>query len=151
MEGNEYIYRMQPLVLPGAVYLLIYPIILNLAKVVFHIGTPFTTILWVLYGVTALAIVFIWLLARSMRITFDGEKIIIRNMLSTKVFEPATLRRATFFWTNKQGEVVKLRGHKHTFYLSDLYFPFNELMAELEQYLRYYNVRTNLAEHLQSR
>lgn len=147
MEGHEYVYRMKPMVIPGLGYIILYPLIIVAFSFIFILPEICYKIFWGIYGVSVLVILLIWLTARSKRIIVDDNIIIFRSFFSKHILEPKDIRRVSFSWTQKNEEVVQLKTGKSVFYLSNLYFPFNELLTDLEEFIIANNVRSNLASH----
>jgi hypothetical protein len=149
MAYNEYTYRMKVVVIPGIIYLILFPVCLIVANNRFPIEPlVFNILLFGVYIVTAVVILFIWALAGTRRLIIDGHSIILSDMLSRRVFDPSNIQRATFFWNRtKKKEIVKIRTHEYSAFLSDLYSPYQRLLADMEKYVFTYNIRTNLRAH----
>lgn len=147
VEGNEYTYRMKPLVVPGIIYLVLYPLIVGAVCYIFYLPELCVRIFSAIYIVSALGILLIWLIGKSKKVIFEDNVIVFRSLFGQYVLEPGEIRRASFFWTPRKEEVVQIRAGKKVFYLSDLYFPFNELLTDLEQFIMNHNIRSNLSSH----
>lgn len=147
MEAQEYVYRMKPIIGPGLGYLLIYPLVAGIVSFLFNLPEIYLKIFSGIYAVTALVIFFLWLTAKSKKIIIDDNLIIFQSLLGKQVLEPKDIRKVSFYWTAKSEEIVQLKVGKKTFYLSNLYFPFNELLTQLEQIIIANNIRSNLASH----
>ncbi|MGI6449829.1 MAG: hypothetical protein ACOX3R_05960 [Desulfitobacteriia bacterium] len=147
MQVQEYVYRMKPVIIPGAGYLLVYPLLTGILSFLLNLPEVYVKIFSAIYAVTALMILFIWLTAKSKKIIIDDNIIIFQSLLGKQVLEPKDIRKASFYWTAKSEEIVQLKVGKKTFYLSNLYFPFNELLTDLEQFIIANNIRSNLASH----
>ena len=148
MAYYEYTYRMKPVIIPGTLYLILFPICL----IVLNIYYPFVSLilfsLFGIYGVTAIVIFFIWAVAGSRKIVFDEHSIVLSDIFSKKVFNPSNIQRATFFWTsNKKKEIIKIRTRDYAVFISDLYVPYQQLLTNMEHYIFTYNIRTNLRNH----
>lgn len=147
MDVREYAYRMKPLITPGLGYLILYPLIAGVVSFAFNLPEIYLRIFSGIYAGSALLILLIWINAKSRRIIFDDNIIVFRSLFSKRVLEPKDIRKASFFWTQKNEEIVQLRTGKKVYYLSDLYFPFNELLTDLEEFITANNIRSNLATH----
>ena len=147
MEGQEYVYRMKPIVIPGLGYLILYPIIAGVISYLFYLPEIYLKIFSGIYAVSAVLILFIWLTAKSKKIIIDENIIVFRSFLGKHMIEPKDVRKASFFWTQGNEEVVQLKTAKQVYYLSNLYFPFNELLTDLEQFIIAHNIRSNLSSH----
>lgn len=147
MERNEYVYRLKPFLLPGIAYLIVYPVAAWILCYLFYFPQSFFWIFLSLYGISFLAIFAIWLQAITTRINFNNNSIVIRSLFRRLVLEPKDIRKASFFWTKRNEEVVQLKTGGKIYYFSDLYFPFNELMTEMEEFITANDVRSNLSSH----
>ncbi|RNC63089.1 MAG: hypothetical protein AWM53_01607 [Candidatus Dichloromethanomonas elyunquensis] len=147
MDGHEYVYRMKPLIIPGLGYLILYPVLLGIIGYVFLLPLIYTRIFSGIYLVSAAFILGIWLTAKSKRIIVDDHMIVFRSLAGKQVIEPKDIRRASFFWTKRNEEIVQLKAGKKTFYLSNFYFPFNELMTDIEDFILNNNIRNNLSSY----
>ncbi|MCL1917827.1 MAG: hypothetical protein FWG14_05865 [Peptococcaceae bacterium] len=145
MAYNEYTYRMKPVVIPGIVYLVFFPICLLVANMYFPIVNAALYTLFGIYGVTAVVIFCIWALAGTRRIIVDEHAIIISDMLSRRVFDPGNIQRIKFSRSSdKKKEFVRIRTRGYTALLSDFYTPYDRLLLDIENYIYSYNIRTNL-------
>ena len=147
MDVHQYIYRMKPLVLPGLAYLFLYPFLVGGVSYFLDIPQLYLVVLSGIYVVSALIIIFIWITAKSKRITIDNNAIVFRSLFGKTVIEPKDIRKASFAWTQDNDEIVLLKTMKQNYYLSDLYFPFNELLTDLEELIMTHNIRSNLSSH----
>lgn len=147
MDGHEYVYRMKPLVFPGLGFLILYPVIAGGISYIFMLPEMYLKIFSGIYAAAALLILVIWLAAKNRKIIFDANMIIFRSLFRKQILEPKDIRKASFFWTPKNDEIVQIRTGKKVYYLSNLYFPFNELLTDLEEYITTNNIRSNLASH----
>jgi hypothetical protein len=138
---------MKPLVMPGLVYLILYPLLVGAASYFLNLSQFYLTFLSGIYLFTALIILFLWLMAKTRRIIVGDGVIIFSSILGKTVVEPQDIRRASFAWTKNNEEIVLLKTGKRKYYLSDLYFPFNELLTDLEEIIAAYNIRSNLNSH----
>lgn len=147
MLENEYIYRMKPLVVPGSLYIILYPLLVGGLSYLLNISDQYIKIFSTIYIISALAILLIWLVAKSKKVMFEDNLIIFRSLAGQYTLEPKDIIKATFFRTPRREEAVQIKSSNKVFYLSNLYFPFNELLTDLEEFISKYNVRSNLANY----
>ncbi len=147
MLGQEYVYRMKPMVMPGLGYLILYPLIAGIFSYVIFLPEIYVKVFSGIYTVSALIILFIWLIAKSKRIIIDENIIVFRSLLGKHLLEPKDIRKASFYWVRKNEEIVQIKTGKKVYYLSNLYFPFNELLTDLEEFIVANNIRSNLSNH----
>lgn len=147
MEGNEYVYRMRPLVIPGIIYLILYPCVVGTLSYLLNLPAIYLKIFSGIYIISGLLVLFIWLTGKSKRIIFEDNLIVFRSIFGQQVIEPKDIRKASFFWTAKNEEIVQIKTGKKIYYLTNLYFPFNELLTDLEQFIVTNNIRSNLTTH----
>lgn len=147
MLGQEYVYRMKPMIMPGLGYLILYPLVAGILSYVIDLPEIYLKIFSGLYTVSALIILFIWLIAKSKRIIIDENIIVFRSLLGKHLLEPKDIRKASFYWVQRNEEIAQIRTGKKVYYLSNLYFPFNELLTDLEEFIVANNIRSNLSNH----
>jgi hypothetical protein len=143
MEEQEYYYQLKPLLIPGGIYLISYPILAVTFKYILKFSTTEFAILAAIYLVTLLGIAGLWIYARSKRFRVEADQIILTSLKGEEILAPEDIRRIALF-RNRQGqEVVQIKTRKKDYYLSEFYFPFPELMSELEQFIKNHEIRTN--------
>ena len=147
MEGNEYIYRMRPLVVPGVGFMVLYPIVVGVLSYLLNLPELYLRILSGIYIVSVVFLLLIWLTAKTKKIIIEGNTIIFSSIFGREILEPKDIRKASFYWISENEEIVQIKVGKKVYYLSNLYFPFNELLTDLEQFILNNNVRSNLASH----
>lgn len=147
MDGHDYVYRMKPLILPGLGYFVIYPLLIGISIYFITLPEIFLRIFSGIYAVSSLIILIIWIIAKSKRVSIDHDIIVFRSLFGKQVIEPKDIRKASFFWTKGNEEIVQIRVGKKTYYLSSLYFPFSELLTDLEEYITKHHIRSNLSSH----
>ena len=147
MEGNEYSYRMRPLLVPGLAFIILYPLVVGVLSYLLNLPEIYLRIFSWIYVISVLLLSFIWITAKSKRIIIEGNTIVFRSVLGKDILEPKDIRKASFFWTSQTEEVVQIKTGKKIYYLSNLYFPFNELLTDLEQFIITHNIRSNLSSH----
>ncbi len=143
MEEKGYTYLMRPLVSRGIMFLVAYPVVLGLLYLFLKFPSLELKVLISIYAVIALGIIILWIVAKTKRVYVKDDEIIFQSLLGEKKILPADIRRVVFSWTADGHEVVVIRTAKDSYYLSEFYFPFPELMADLENLIQCNNVRCN--------
>lgn len=144
VEDHDYVYKMGPLVLSGLVFLIVYPMIVGVVYLVTKFSKLELQILILLYLVTAFCILGLWVFAKSKHVLIKDQEIIFKSIIGEYTLEPADVRRVVFYWNAKGQEIAQIWTKRKTFYLSEFYFPFPELMSDLEGFIEDYAIRTNL-------
>lgn len=144
---SQYVYRMRPLIIPGLSFIILYPLLIGFISYYLALPDLFVRIFSGIYILALVIIVLIWLTAKTKKIIVDDQNIIFQSLLGKDIIQPKDIRKASFFWTSKDQEIVQLKVGKKIYYLSDLYFPFNDLLTDLEEFIIHHNIRSNLASH----
>ena len=97
-----------------------------------------------LYLITAFCIFGLWVYAKSKRVLIEEQEIIFKSVLGEYTLEPSDIRWVAFHWNAKVQEIAQIWTKRKTFYLSEFYFPFPELMSDLEGFIENHGIRTNL-------
>ncbi|NLP45087.1 MAG: hypothetical protein GX351_10745 [Peptococcaceae bacterium] len=147
MEGQEYVYRMKVIIAPGLGFLILYPLLLGIVSYFFKFPELYMRIFTAIYLSTALIILGLWIVAKSRKVIIQEDAIVFRSLFGKKILKPVNIRKVSFFWTKKDEEIVQLRVGKKAYYLTNLYFPFNELLTDLEEFILKNNIRSNLSSH----
>lgn len=147
MEGNEYVYRIRPLVVPGLVFIILYPIVVGSLSYLFNLPELYLRIFSWIYVASTIYLLLTWLTAKSKRVIVEGNIIVFRSIFGRQILEPKDIRKASFYWVSRSEEIVQIKAGRKIYYLSSLYFPFNELLTDLEQFILTHNIRSNLASH----
>jgi len=145
MDEQVYSYQLKPLLIPGAAYLLIAPLVLVFLDYVLKISQLELNILRIIYFLTALVIVGIWFYGRSKSFRISDNQLIFGSLRGEHILSPGEIRRIALYTTKQGKEIVQIKTKEQDYYLTDLYFPFPELMAELEKFIKENNIRTNFA------
>ena len=148
MEEHDYTYKMGPLILPGLFFLVIYPMVVGAIYLVTRFSRLELQILIFIYGVTAFCILGLWIYAKSKHVRIEDQQIIFKSILGEYSIEPADVRRVVFYWNAKGQEIAQIWTKRKNFYLSEFYFPFPELMSDLEYFIEDHDIRTNLTGRL---
>ncbi|MFZ3101958.1 MAG: hypothetical protein WA131_06060 [Desulfitobacteriaceae bacterium] len=144
MEDHDYVYKMGSLILPGLVFLIVYPMTVGVVYLVTKFSKLELQMLILLYVITALGILGLWVFAKSKHVLIEDQVIIFKSILGEYTLEPADVRRVVFYWNAKGQEIAQIWTKRKTFYLSEFYFPFPELMSDLEGFIEENAIRTNL-------
>lgn len=145
MEEQVYSYQVKPLLIPGGLYLIIAPLVLAVLHYGLKIAALEFNVLRVIYLLTALGIAAIWIYGRSKNFRVIDNQLVFGSLRGEHSLSPAEIRRIALFTTKQGKEIVQIKTKKQDYYLSDLYFPFPELMTELEHYIRENEIRTNFS------
>lgn len=143
MEEQEYFYQLKPLVLPGGIYLLSFPVFAALFWFVVKIPVIELSILFSIYLVTAGGIAALWIYGRNKSFRVEGNHLVWKTLRGEQFITPEEIRRIALFTTRQGKEIVQIKTKYKDFYLTEFYFPFPELMTELEQFIRVNDIRTN--------
>ena len=147
MEENDYVYQLRPLIIPGLVFLILYPLVVGGVHIFSKLPVLELGILIGIYGVSGLGILVLWIVGRSKRIVVSGQQIIFSSLLGEHILEPKDIRRVAIYFDDKGQEIAQIRTGKDSFYVSDLYFPFPELMSDLEIFIQQHEIRSNLPRY----
>lgn len=145
MEDQEYFYQLKPLIITGGIYLVISPVLVAVLWFVSNIPAKEMILLLSIYLVTGLGIVALWINGRSKSFRVEEDRIILKSIMGERILTPREIRRIALFTTRQGKEVVQIKTKKRDFYLTDLYFPFPELMTDLEQFIGANGIRTNFS------
>lgn len=145
MEEQVYSYQLKPLVIPGGLYLVIAPIVIAILNYGLKISTLELNVLRGIYFFTVLGIVLLWIYGGSKSFRVNGDQLIFGSLLRKHRVSPGEIRRIALFTTKQGKEIVQIKTKKQDYYLSELYFPFPELMTDLEQYIKDNEIRTNFS------
>lgn len=148
MEEHDYVYQLRPLIIPGLVFLILYPLVVGGVHIFSKLPVLELSILIGIYGVSGLGILVLWIVGRSKRIVVSGQQIIFSSLLGEHILEPKDIRRVAIYFDDKGQEIAQIRTGKDSFYVSDLYFPFPELMSDLEIFIQQHEIRSNLPRYV---
>lgn len=140
-DEHEYVYQLRPLVRPAAVFLILYPFILGAIHLFSKLPAVELRLLIGIYIVTALGIIFLLAVGKSKHVFINEREIVFESLLRTDVLEPQDIRRIAFYYDRKGQEIVQIRTEENDYYLNDYYFPFPELMSDLEEFVKKYKLR----------
>ncbi|MDA8227213.1 MAG: hypothetical protein M0T74_05810 [Desulfitobacterium hafniense] len=141
MEGDRYVYRIRPLVIPGLVFMAVYPLITGLIYLVTRFSAVEVYLLTGIYIVTIICFFGFWIFGRSKSVGFTNHEIVFQSLMGSRVLEPSDIKKVVVFLMPNGKEVAQIRTSDNSYYLSDLYFPFPELMSDLENFARENNLK----------
>lgn len=143
MEEHEYLYRIRPLVFSGIGFILLFPLVMGLLHFVLKFPSWELWILGLIYVLCVCCMLGLWLFGRSKRIIIRDPELVFRSWLGEKIVGPENLRRIVFSTDENGREMAQIRTNDQVYYVNDLYFPFPELMGDLENYIKKYHIRFN--------
>lgn len=147
MDEHDYVYLMRPLVVPGLVFLIVYPLIIGSLHVFSKLPIVELRILIAIYVVSGLGILALWIIGKSKRVQINDGQIVFHSLLGERSLEPQDIRRVAFYFDQRGQEIAQIRTNNALFYVSEYYFPFPELMSDLENFILQYDVRSNLSRN----
>ncbi len=147
MEEHDYVYQLRPLIIPGLVFLILYPLIIGGVHIFSKLPTLELRALIGIYVITGLGIVTLWIVGKSKRVIMNGNQIVFRSLLGEHILEPKDIRRVAFYFDDKGQELAQIRTSENLYYVSEFYFPFPELMSDLEIFIQQYDIRSNLTRY----
>jgi hypothetical protein len=147
VDEHDYIYLLRPLIIPGLVFLIVYPLAISGLHFFSKLPIIELRVLIGIYVTAALGIICLWIIGKSKHVQIKDQQIIFRSLLGKHILEPQDIRRVAFYCDGKGQEIVQIRTEGELYYLNELYFPFPELMSDLENFIQKYNLRSNLARY----
>ena len=147
MDEHDYVYQLRPLIVPGLVFLILYPLVMGSVHVFSKLPSLELMVLTGIYGTAMLGILALWIIGKSKHIQFMNHQIVFRSLLGEHIIEPKDIRRVAFYFDGNGQEVAQIRTNDNLFYVSEFYFPFPELMSDLENFIKQYDLRSNLASY----
>ncbi|MDP4126353.1 MAG: hypothetical protein Q8912_05355 [Bacillota bacterium] len=147
MDEHDYVYRLKPLIVPGIAFLILYPLIFGSIHIFSKLPTIEGIVLIGIYLITGLGIVTLWFIGKTKHVQIKESQIVIGSILGERILEPQDIRRVAFYFDGNGREVAQIRAKEVFYYLNELYFPFPELMSDLENFIRRYNLRSNLERY----
>jgi len=146
-DEHDYVYQLRPLIVPGVMFLIFYPLVIGVVHFFSKLPIIELRILIGIYVTAALGILFLWVIGKSKHVQIKDRQIIFRSLLGKHVLEPQNIRRVAFYFDGKGREVAQIRTENELYYLNELYFPFPELMSDLENFIQKYDLRSNLESY----
>lgn len=145
-EEHEYHYRLKPLLVPGFLFLAGYPVITVFLVSILKISLLERNILIGLYLVSSLGILALWIYGRSKYLRIEEKNLLFCSLSGEQEIGAEDIRRIALYTSPKGKEIVQIKTlSNEDYYISDVYFPFPELMGDLEQFVRSHSIRSNIA------
>lgn len=147
MEEHDYVYQLRPLIVPGLLFLILFPFVIGGVHFFRKLPSMELAILLGIYVAAGLGIIALWVVGKSKHVQINDQQIVFRSLLGEHILEPKDIRRVAFYFDGTGQEVAQIRTSDESFYVSECYFPFPELMSDLENFIRQYDLRSNLASY----
>ncbi|MDR0435002.1 MAG: hypothetical protein LBH21_08145 [Gracilibacteraceae bacterium] len=147
MQAKVYVFQIRRLLTPALLFLLLYPALLALFCFLSKLPARYGQIFTLIYIVTFIVLVVIIVLAYSQKLLIDEDTLVFSSLLTRETLEPGDIKRITFSRPRRREEIVRIRAGGKTYLLSDFYFPFNELLIDLEEWIRRHQVNTLRANY----
>jgi len=145
MEEHDYVYQLRPLIIPGLVFLILYPFVVGSLHLFRELPSIELGVLLGIYVTASLGIIALWIIGKSKHVQVNDQRIVFRSLLGEHILEPKDIRRVAFYFDGKGQEVAQIRSGDKFFYVTEFYFPFPELMSDLENFIVQYDLRSNFA------
>lgn len=147
MEEHDYVYQLKPLIVSSGMFLIFYPLVIGAVNYFGKLPTLEVMFLTGIYLIALLGIISIWMIGKSQHVKIKDGKITFHSLLGNHILEPLDIRRVAFYFDGKGQEVAQIRTESKIYYVSEFYFPFPELMSDLEIFIRKYGLRSNLESY----
>lgn len=147
MDEHDYVYQLKPLIVPGLVFLIFYPLVMGSIHVFSKLPSIELSVLIGIYVTAGLGIVSLWVIGKSKHVRIKDQHIVFSSLLGEYILEPKDIRRVAFYFDGKGQEVAQIRANDVFYYVSECYFPFPELMSDLENFIQKYGLRSNLESY----
>lgn len=147
MEEHDYVYRLRPLIVPAVVYLILCPLVIGGVHFFSKLPILELKVLIGIYVTSALGILVLWVIGMSKHVQIKDQQIVFCSLLGKRILKPQDIHRVAFYFDGKGQEVAQIRTKDELYYLSDFYFPFPELMSDLENFIQKHNLRSNLESY----
>jgi len=147
MDEHDYVYQLRPLIVPGVVFLILYPLVMGGVHFFAKLPILELRVLIGIYITAALGILFLWIIGKTKHVQIKEQQIVFHSILGKHILEPQDIRRVAFYFDGKGQEVAQIRAKDEFYYVSEFYFPFPELMSDLENFIQKYDLRSNLQSY----
>lgn len=147
MDEHDYVYQLQPLIVPAVLFLILYPLVIGGVHFFSKLPIIELRVLVGIYITAALGIIFLWVIGKSKHVQIKDRQIVFQSLLGKHILEPQDIRRVAFYFDGKGQEVAQIRTEDELYYVSEFYFPFPELMSDLENFIQKYDLRSNLESY----
>ena len=147
MEEHDYVYQLKPLIVSSVMFLILYPLVIGGVHYFSQLPVLELKILTGIYLTAVVGILSLWLIGKSQHVQIKDGKIVFHSLLGKHIIEPLDIRRVAFYFDGKGQEVAQIRTESKFYYVSEFYFPFPELMNDLEIFIRQHGLRSNLESY----
>jgi len=147
MEEHDYVYQLRPLIVSSVMFLILYPLVVSGVHYFSRLPVLELRVLTGIYLTAMLGILSLWLIGKSQHVQIKDGKIVFHSLLGQHILEPQDIRRVAFYFDGKGQEVAQIRTETKFYYVSEFYFPFPELMSDLEIFIQKYGLRSNLESY----
>jgi hypothetical protein len=147
MEEHDYVYRLKPLIVPGIAFLILYPLLMGSIHLLSHLPSIEVIVLIGIYVIAGLGIIALWIIGKSKHVLVKDSQIVFGSLLGEHILDHRDIRRVAFYFDSHGREVAQIRVKDVFYYLNELYFPFPELMSDLESFIRRYDLRSNMEKY----
>ena len=147
MDDHDYVYQLRPLIVPAVMFLILYPLVIGGVHFFSKLPIIELRVLIGIYVTAALGILFLWVIGKSKHVQIKDQQIVFLSLLGKHILEPQNIRRVAFYFDAKGQEVAQIRTEGGFYYVSEFYFPFPELMSDLENFIQKYDLRSNLESY----
>ncbi|MHB8075881.1 hypothetical protein [Desulfosporosinus fructosivorans] len=147
MDEHDYVYQLRPLIVPGVLFLILFPLVIGGVHFFSTLPILELRVLSGIYVVAVLGILSLWIIGKSKHVQIKEGQIVFRSLLGKHILEPQDIRRVAFYFDQKGQEVAQIRTEDELYYVSEFYFPFPELMSDLENFIMKYDLRSNLESY----
>ena len=147
MDEQDYVYQLRPLIIPGLMFLILYPLVTGCIHVFSRLPIVELRVLIGIYVASGLGIIALWVIGKSKHVRINDHQIVFSSLLGEHILEPQDIRRVAFYFDGKGQEVAQIRANDVFYYVSEFYFPFPELMSDLENFIHKYDLRSNLESY----
>ncbi|KUO76286.1 MAG: hypothetical protein APF81_22495 [Desulfosporosinus sp. BRH_c37] len=146
-DEHDYVYQLRPLIVPAVMFLILYPLVIGGLHFFRKLPSLELRLLIGIYITAALGILFLWVIGKSKHVQIKDRQIVFRSLLGKHILEPQDIRRVAFYFDGKGQEVAQISTKGDFYYVSEFYFPFPELMSDLEIFIQKYDLRSNLESY----
>jgi len=147
MDEHDYVYQLRPLVVPGVMFLILYPLVIGGVNFFSKLPIIELRVLIGIYATVALGVLCLWVIGKSKHVKIKDRQIVFQSLLGKRILEPQDIRRVAFYFDGKGQEVAQIRTEGKFYYVSEFYFPFPELMSDLENFIKKYDLRSNVESY----
>lgn len=148
MDDHDYVYQLKPLIVPAIMFLILYPLVIGSIHYFSKLPAIELKIMIGIYAAAALGILILLSVGKSKHVQIEEDQIVFRSLLGKRILKPQDIRRVSFYFDGKGHEIAQVRTKGEIYYLSEFYFPFPELMSDLENFIRKYDLRSNLQSNV---